>query len=908
MEALLARWAGSATERPVRALLLVALVTLACGWFAGGLELSTSRTTLVSEDDPHWRRYMAFAKEFGIPEDLVVVIEGADPDQVRAAADAVAGALDGLKKQVGSTFHKIDLTKFSSRAPLYLGYEQMELLERLARDPAIARLRTAPDAAGRVGAINDLLKAAPSMWSEGTVPPDIAALSAVLRGALVEMRRFALDHDDGGAPHMDAIDLSLLAEAVGDPLKGSGLDPSGYLTTDGGRTAVVMVRPRYHVDDIKVVEPFVAAVRAETARAVLPFAGVRFGLTGLPASAVDEQRAIEHDTRLTTLVALLGVIALFLIYFPSPRLLVLSLAPVLVGVVCTAAAARALYGYLNLISSVFLVILIGMGIDFSIHLGARFLELRTAGLLPVEAARQAVLKAGPGIVTGGLTSVGAFAAVGLSRFKAMAELGIVASIGLALTMVASLIVLPALLILFGPSSVRTRTGFPGLETAVHNIVRARVPLAALVAIASVPMAVLMMQSEFDYSLLNLLPEKAESARLMAAMVDKRELSANAAVAVADDLEAARAMEDAFRKKPTVLRAVSAASFLPKSQATRLHQLGSIVRVLRARRAEALTAEASPSGDLAGGLEELASRIERLQDLAFRRGDGTTVNHLEDGIEAVRAVIDALEAEEPETVRARVDAFTATLLVLVEDGVSRLESTVKQGAMSPADLPAGVRDRFVSASGRFAVYAFPRDSIWDRPALARFIHEARQVSEDVTGFPETFYENAGVMKQGFLEAALYASIAVVLLLMFDLRRPGHVLLSVLPLACGTLWMLGSMRIAGVRYNLANIVALPLIIGVGIDNAVHLLHRFQQDGDVHRTFVQTGGAVILSSLTTMIGFGSLALASHRGLKSLGEVLFIGVGCCLLATLLALPAGFAALRGRATEPLADAPKGTR
>ncbi|MEQ8983828.1 MAG: hypothetical protein RL846_38145, partial [Deltaproteobacteria bacterium] len=216
-------------------------------------------------------------------------------------------------------------------------------------------------------------------------------------------------------------------------------------------------------------------------------------------------------------------------------------------------------------------------------------------------------------------------------------------------------------------------------------------------------------------------------------------------------------------------------------------------------------------------------------------------------------------------------------------------------LTSADLPEDLRARFVSDQGRYAVYAVPKASIWDRPALGRFLEEVRAIDADATGFPETFYENAERIRQGFLRAALYAAIAVVLLLGLDLSKPSHVASAMIPVGLGAVWMLGAMHLIDLPYNLANIVGLPLVIGVGIDNGVHILHRFRESESVRLAAVETGSAVVLSSLTTMVGFGSLALASHRGYSSLGQILFIGVGACLVATLTVLLATLAPKRRR-------------
>ncbi len=892
MDQLLRLLAALATERPIRALVIVSLISLGAGWLAGGLEVSTSRTALMSEDDEHWKRYMAFSEEFGIPEDLVIVVKGKKADVVRATTDDIAQRLMLKTDHVRSVFHRIDLSAFSSRAPLYLTYDQVQLLQRLAAEPAIAQLRLAPSAAGRINAIVELMNRAPTLWTKGSMPSDFHTMSAILESLLAELSRFTLAEGPDLRPRIEFIDPEVLGDAIGDPMAGSGLDRTGYLSTDEGRTAVMFVRPLYHTDGLEVVRPFVETVRASCQQAVGSRSGVSFGLTGIPASEIDEHAAVERDTKVTSGVALLGVIIIFLLYFPSARLLLLALAPVLVGVVWTAAAARMVFGYLNLISSIFLVILIGMGIDFSIHIASRFIEARREGNTPVAAATESILRAGRGIMTGGLTSAGAFAAVGFSEFKGMAELGTVASIGLVLTMFSSLTVLPALLILAGPPVVKVRQGFPGLPTFVKTLIKVRFPALIILVILSVPMAWFTNQAAFDFSLLNLMPAESESAILMAEMVDKRELSANAAVAIAPDLDAARALEAEFRELPSVFRAVSAATFLPTNQESRLYNLAEVVERLHETKAKILQ-EGLQQVDVVAALEALTTQIERLQDLAFRRGDGKTVANLEAGIGSLYDVIDGLQGPRAEQVRARIDAYTATMLVILEEGISRLESTVTRGAMTADDLPKGVKERFVSNKGRYAVYAFPKESIWDRPALANFLDEARAVAPGLTGFPETFYENTEVMIRGFYEAAVYATIAVVLLLLLDLHRISYVFIAILPLGCGTLAMLGLMTLAGIKYNLGNIVALPLIIGVGIDNAVHLIHRHAQDRDVQLTFERTGGAVILSSLTTMIGFGSLVMATHRGLASLGQVLFIGVGSCLLAALLGLPACLSRVR---------------
>ncbi|MEO1335150.1 MAG: MMPL family transporter, partial [Myxococcota bacterium] len=415
--------------------------------FAAGLEISTSRTALVSEANPHWQRYMDFAREFGIPEDLVVVIDSEDPTAVRRFMDGVATAVAAENDLAQSVFHRVDLNAFEKRGLLFLDDEDLSRIDRLASMPALQELLKEQNAAARIQALSALLEGAPSIIGSDAEPRQTELMAMTLGRLVDEMRAFALE-DRRGA--LTLIDRSAAANAAmsgrGAP---GGVDAEGYMTIREGKTGVVFIRPGYTRDDMTVVLPFVARVRQICERVARDIPGVTFGLTGIPGTQRDEFFAIQRDTVLTSVVALGGVALLFLLFLPTLRLLVYAMVPVAFGVIWTAASIRLLFGYVNLMSSVFLVVLIGMGIDFSVHLASRFLEGRRRKLSTEEAVRQAVLHSGRGVMTGAITSAGAFAAVGWCGFQGIEQLGIAAGVGLILTLGAALTVFPATLVLTG---------------------------------------------------------------------------------------------------------------------------------------------------------------------------------------------------------------------------------------------------------------------------------------------------------------------------------------------------------------------------------------------------------------------------------------------------------------------------
>ena len=877
------------TKYPSQCLLIAAVLSILGGILGTNLDISTSRRAMVSETEPHWQRYQAFTSEFGVPEELIIFLEGDNPSEVRGASEEIAQALAKHPKQIESIFHRVDLQAFQNRAPLYLGYEQIQGLSQLARTDALAKLRNESGAAGRLSAINAILEKAPEIWNKSAVPSTLEPAFALVDNVLGEFSKYVLSDSEEKVPTVTSIDSAVLSKAAGNPLEGSGLDQWGYLSADKGKKAILFIRPAFNSDSMELLMPFVELVREACSHVVRSKKNVKFGLTGLPMIEVDEHHAMTSDTLLTTLVAVLGVLILFMSFFPQPRLLIIALAPILVGVLITAGFAFLVYGYLNLLSSFFLVILIGMGVDFSIHIIARAVENQAQGESVEQAVTQAVLTSGRGILTGGFTSAGAFAAVAFSRFQAMAEMGVVASFGLLITMFSALILIPALIVKMNPPSLKNRPGFGFMAGLSGFIVKFRYPLLIISLGLSVYMGDAMQKVRFDYSLLNLLPTGTESGRLMTEMVEHKELSANAVVAVVDTIHEARAQAEKFEKLTSVHRAASVASFLPGAQENRIAQLRTTLQQLEERDIEWKSKQntARPQDNLEDELERILEVMEKLQDVVFRRGDSQSVAHLESSIESIQNIIDELGSPRDAIIRARIDAFTANLLVYLETGIKAIQSTIKEGPMTPDSLPSGVKERFVGKTGKFAVYAFPEETMWERENLTKFITETSSASKALTGFPETYWHNTGMVYNGFRQAALYAFIAVFLLLFVDLRSFRYLIAGIIPLALGSIWMLGFMKVRSIDYNLANIFALPLILGVGIDNAIHVLHRYKQSENLLETLQNTGGAITLSSMTTMVGFGSLHFAQHQGMKTLGEILFVGVGCCLVAALITLPA---------------------
>lgn len=206
------------------------------------------------------------------------------------------------------------------------------------------------------------------------------------------------------------------------------------------------------------------------------------------------------------------------------------------------------------------------------------------------------------------------------------------------------------------------------------------------------------------------------------------------------------------------------------------------------------------------------------------------------------------------------------------------------------IPAALRDRYISPGGTLLVTLHPRENVWEFAPMERFVEAVRAVEPDATGVPMTQYESLLEMRRAFVMAALLALAAVFVLILIDLRRLSEALLAIAPLLVGMVWMVEAMGALGVAFNLANFFAVPILIGIGVDSGIHLIRRYREQQMQGREALDLGStrrAVFVTSMTTMIGFGSLLTASHRGLATLGLLMFLGSAAGLLASLVVLPA---------------------
>jgi hypothetical protein len=263
-----------------------------------------------------------------------------------------------------------------------------------------------------------------------------------------------------------------------------------------------------------------------------------------------------------------------------------------------------------------------------------------------------------------------------------------------------------------------------------------------------------------------------------------------------------------------------------------------------------------------------------------------LGRLRDGLTLLR---DQLGRVTPALATQRLQDFDQRLAGSLAEDLHQLRDVSTPSPIVLADLPGDLRERFVGKNGKWLVQAFAKDCLWDFAPLEHFTEQIRTVDPEATGKTFGTVEGLKAMKNGLEWAGVYALIAIVVVLALDFRRPRHVLIALTPLAMGIVISLGIMSVFGLPLNPANVIAFPLILGVGVDNGVHILHDWLLRRAEGRSTISypIGRGVLVKALTTLIGFGTLMISSQRGLAGLGFILTLGVGCCMVAALVFLPA---------------------
>jgi hopanoid biosynthesis associated RND transporter like protein HpnN len=561
----------------------------------------------------------------------------------------------------------------------------------------------------------------------------------------------------------------------------------------------------------------------------------------------------------------------------SWRLLVASLVTLVAGLALTGAFAALAVGQLNLLSIAFVVLNVGLGSDYVIHVLLRYRELVAAGEAAPAALVETVRGVGSSLVLCAVTAAAGFYAFIPTTFSGVSELGLIAGTGVFFGLFVSVTLLPALVAwwdeprrgggaaptwldprIFAPLSRRPRLVL-GLTTVVL--------LGALAALPRVT---------FDSNPIHLRDPDSESVRTLLDLAAAGDAPLLNLVAVAPNAAAARASAEELRELPEVRRVTTTDALVPNEQDEKLALLEDLELLMGAGLVDVQRVPAEP--------DALAAA---LADLETASATAPAASTLHDAVAALRARLATGGASYRETMLRRLDEVLAAGL---PRELARLAASFEAEAFGREDLPDALAARWLAADGRELVEIAPAEDVSDNAAARRFITAVQTVVPTATGLPVVYQEASATVVAAFERALLYAVLMVTAIIWLVLRNVKDTLLVLAPIALASVVTAALTVAADMPFNYANIIALPLLVGIGVDNGIHVVHRMKSEGAARLFDTSTMRAVLASGLTTVASFGNLAFSSHVGTASMGILLALGLAASMTATLIVLPAWLA------------------
>jgi predicted exporter len=549
-------------------------------------------------------------------------------------------------------------------------------------------------------------------------------------------------------------------------------------------------------------------------------------------------------------------------------------------------------GHLNILSISFAPILIALADNFGVQLVARYGEERLRGSDFRAALATATQQTGPGILTAAGTVMVAFYAILLADFPGLAELGFISGSGIAMGLLASFTLLPALLAISAPY-VRVYPGTwqtipPDPLRRLRRFPRTTLVLCGLFTLAGL---VFLPAPPFDYNLIRLQAEGTESVQWEYRLLEASDRSSRYATSMAHSLDELYRKEALFEALPIVDQVESIAPLLPKDQERRLVWVQKLAPLVEGLSPAWSQAESIDLDDIALLLQKMRFKLQRkASDWSPQRRPSEAA--LTAAYQALRSLQARWATTAPEVIHRVLVSFQQALMADFADKLALLQRNVwPTGLLTLDNVPSYLRDRFVGHNGQNLLQIYARQNIWELDAMAAFVSQHQTVEANVTGAHVVAYYAIEQMQQGYLQGGLYALLAIVGLTWLDFQRLQPTLLALLPLALGALWIVPSMTLLGLQWNMANLVVLPMFMGIAVDCGVHLVHRALETPETAATplATSTGKAVLVSGLTTMVGFASLLVARHAGIFSLGALLTVALGCNLAAAFVVLPLVF-------------------
>lgn len=853
------------------------------------LTLDFSRDNLVGSKQRYQSNFLKYRQEFPGEDELVVVVESENLERNRQFVERISAKLEKETNLFTDVFYKGDIPALGNKALLLVPEDDLKEMIKALNDyrPFIQEFTQATNLNSFFGLVNQLIRTSDRERSEKTdsLLKSFPAFQRIISQARDSLKRSGIAPSPG---------INALFGA------GEEAEKKIYITFAKGQIFLTTAKARNKDLNEKAVE----RMRDLIHETEVEVPGLNIGLTGEPVLEYDEMRQSEHDSILASIVSLVVCSLIFIGAYRQTGRPLKAVGCLILGLGFTMGFTTLSIGHLNILTITFAPILIGLAIDFGIHYITRYEEETRHGHSIEEAIFKATVFTGQGIITGALTTAVAFLAMGFTDFKGIKEMGVIAGGGLFLCLIPMMTVLPVFLMNGHQNKLDQSLAGAVVEkrARIESLWLDRPWRVMLLTACLCAVSIWYFRSVyFDYNLLHMQSQGLPAVVYEQKLIHSANKSVIFAAVVADNPEEAQKFAEAIKRLPSVAVKEAEegkacekeidmlAGYFQQDPARKLELVHDIKQLVSQFKFAPIDTNSIDVHQLSTTLYYFSGYLLAMsQDPDLRREEPKLVEQILALHETITELRVLLVSESP-TAQERIQHYQDAMFRDLHETFQSLARQDDSGPLKPQDLPPSLRDRFVGVTGKQLLMVYPAKDVWNHENQAEFIRELRSVipEDKVTGTPIQLYEYTTLLKNSYQEAAVYALIAIAIMVFLHFRSLSCVLLALLPVAIGTTWMLGLMGIAGIPFNPANIMTLPLVIGIGVTNGIHILNRFAEEQKPGILAKSTGKAVLVSGLTAIAGFGSLILAKHQGIQSLGFIMSVGIATCMLAGLTFLPA---------------------
>ena len=864
---LITKWVQFVINFPKIIIFSSLAITLFLGFYsAGHLGVITDTAVMLSEKLGYLKVYRHFKKEFPHSyNQIVILIEAITPDLAIDARDKLATELKKHKKLFPWIYVPGGDEFFKKNGLLFLSVDELEtLLDNLSKaQPIIARLIDDTT----LNTFFSTLTLAIKERQKG-IEFDIFSVFSELNNTFYHLNKNSFYQ----------MSWMRLMSGKKDELSNRSL---------------IIVQPDVSYSTVLPGKEAILAIKnIAKGLGLMPEKGVTVMLTGDIPMEYDELKSVTKGAKMAGILSLFMVSIVLLTGLGSLRLVFATLVSLIAGLIWTASFAALAIGHLNMISVAFAVLFIGLGVDYAIHLSLRYRELIRIGKESKNAIIKTVQDVGPSLILCAITTSIGFYSFMPTDFSGVAELGLISGTGMFIALFANLTLLPAIISIFPLSSDHKRPYYltsnkPIFFKIISLPYRNSRNIRVIAIILTICSFYFLPKVTFDSNPINLRDPNAESIIAFKKLLEDPHSSPWSLESLAKDKKELLIKKKGFERLKSVRHVITLESFIPKDQEEKLDIIADLDFILGPILDKDIQIKNNSWETEFSSIRDFYTTL--LSYVKNVKGHNEKIL-IEDLIKNLSLFLSNLEGSKNLLQKAFcINKLKLAILGSFPKRMEELHHLLMAERVDEHDIPQIIRSQWIGRDGSRRIEIVPKHNPKNDKEIMAFIDDARSVDKNVTGYPVLIIEGGRAVVKAFKEAFTYSLLSILFLLLILMPHKKDAIIILYSLFFAALMSASIMVLFNLPLNFANIIALPLILGIGVDNGIHIVHRFRKALESPASLLQTSTArgILFSTLTTVCSFGNLAISPHVGMSSMGKLLTIGIIMSLISAIVVIPA---------------------